>query len=444
MGNLLLRGVRVRGEYVTDATAPAGQSAVPRSPRLAEWRVGWPLVLAATAGMSLTSVGFYSSGVMLGAIHAETGWSRSAITAAQTIAAVLAAATSPLSGVLMDRFGPRRVAIPGTFLLCLGMMAYALIGHSLVQWYAMSVLLSIAVIGLKPNVWTGAVAAVFRESRALAFAIVISGVAISAIIVPSITNALLLRYGWRGAYVGLGLIWGAVVLPLCLLLPVTLRSGATSGPGDQSSQTDLPGVSVAQAVRSPVFARLAAMGLLLSLGFSALLFHFVPLLHDRGIDTTTGARLAGTIGLCQIVGRLVTGSLLDRISGALVGGIALILPVLPILLLLLIHSDNLWLMLALAVLVGLSAGSELDLLTYLATRHFGLRHYGTLFGLLMIALAIGAGLGPVTASAIRDHAGSYNPVLWAIIPTFLLSALAIGTTGPYPDLEAGEGEGVRT
>jgi hypothetical protein len=61
---------------------------------------------------------------------------------------------------------------------------------------------------------------------------------------------------------------------------------------------------------------------------------------------------------------------------------------------------------------------------------------------LMSALAVGTALGPLGASLVRDWAGSYDPVLWAVIPVFLLSALAVGTTGPYPE-PASEGEGGR-
>ena len=90
-------------------------------------------------------------------------------------------------------------------------------------------------------------------------------------------------------------------------------------------------------------------------------------------------------------------------------------------------------MVSIAILIGLSVGSELDVLAYLATRHFGLRHYGTLFGCIISVLAAATALGPVAGSAIRDLTGSYDMLLWATVPAFLISAWAIATTGPYPD-----------
>jgi predicted MFS family arabinose efflux permease len=432
----------MRDPEVSDASASLRHAAVRRSVRLAEWRSHWPLLIAATVGMSLSGVGPYSFGVLLAAIHDDTGWSRGAITLGQTISSGIAVVTAPVSGLLMDRFGPRRIAIPGVVLYAIGMAAFALIDRSLLQYYASFVLVSIAFLGLKPLTWTGALAKVFIESRALAFAVAISGIAIAGAIVPSITNHLVQHYGWRGAYLGLGLVWTAAVLPFCLLLPRSLARSPDAAATPGSAAVVPPGVPVGRALRSPVFARLVVLGFCLTIGFSAVILHFVPLLRDRGIDTTAAAGIAGAIGLFSIAGRLIVGVLLDRFSGALVGAVAAALPVVPIALLLTVGHGSVVVMTMLAVLIGLSAGCEMDLLAYLLSRHFGLRNYGTLFGILMSALAVGTALGPLGASLVRDWAGSYDPVLWAVIPVFLLSALAVGTTGPYPE-PASEGEGGR-
>ncbi len=134
--------------------------------------------------------------------------------------------TAPVSGLLMDRFGPRRIAIPGVFLYGIGMAAFALINRSLLQYYATFVLLSIAFLGLKPLTWTGAVAKVFIETRALAFAVAISGIAIAGAIVPSITNYLVQHYGWRGALRVRArlLIWTVAVLPCCSVVAAQPRT----------------------------------------------------------------------------------------------------------------------------------------------------------------------------------------------------------------------------
>ncbi len=422
---------------MTMTTAPA--SAATHGPDASEWRANWPLVVAATVGMSITGVHLYSLGVLLAPIAAETGWSRTQITLGQTLSSGISSIVAPICGILMDRYGPRRIAIPGTVIFCVGLAAFATIGNSLFHWYMMWTVLAIGLVGLKPNVWTGAVSGVFSASRALAFAIVISGVSLAGALVPIITTFLMQAYGWRGAYVGLGIIWALMLLPLCLLFPKRTRPRA--GPAtDATAAPDLPGLTVRQGLRSRAFARLAISGFAFSIALFGMTFHFVPMLRDRGVDPTVAAGIAGLIGVFSIVGRLVTGVLLDRFPGAIVGGIALLLPIFPVLMLIFVGGGNIPLMIAIAVMIGLSVGSELDVLAYLATRHFGLRYYGTLFGCIISVLAAATALGPVTASAIRDLTGTYDTLIQATIPMFLISAWAIASTGTYPDFSTRTGD----
>lgn len=398
-----------------------------------EWRQHWPLVVAATAGMSISAVHLYSMGALLDPIAQETGWTRTQITFGQTLSAAISILLAPVCGVLMDRFGPRRIAIPGMIVFLLGVMAFATVGNSLVQWYALWALLSLGLLGLKPNVWCGAVSGRFVASRALAFAVVISGTSLGTAIVPSVTVLLYEHYGWRGAYVGLGVLWAVTVLPLCWFYLRTPQDDAKPriDGGSAAPAPDVPGVSVGQGLRSRAFAGLALAGFLFGICIVAIMLHFVPMMIDRGIDRTTAAALAGIVGGCSIIGRLIAGVLLDRFSGRLVGSLSLLLPVLPISLLL--GADvGIAGVAILAILLGLSVGSELDVLAYLATRHFGLRNYGTLFGFIISALAASTSAGPILASWLRDTTGSYDALLWAALPCFAISALAIACLPAYP------------
>ena len=72
-------------------------------------------------------------------------------------------------------------------------------------------------------------------------------------------------------------------------------------------------------------------------------------------------------------------------------------------------------------------------MVYLATRHFGLKHIGVVFGTMAIAMAVGTSLGPVSAGAVYDQFGSYSNFLLLIFPLVTLGAILIGTLGPFPD-----------
>ena len=128
------------------------------------------------------------------------------------------------------------------------------------------------------------------------------------------------------------------------------------------------------------------------------------------------------IGLAVVAGRVGIGGLLDRLNPPLVAASFLILPAVACLLLASGHA----LMLAL-VLIGLSAGAEVDLLAYLASRCFGLRHYAGIYGWLLSAFSLGGGVGPILAGRVHDVTGSYRDALYAGAVLVAIGAALIGS-----------------
>lgn len=135
----------------------------------------------------------------------------------------------------------------------------------------------------------------------------------------------------------------------------------------------LTGASVREGLLSPVFLRLFIASALFTFTIVALVVHFVPILKDRGADAMTAAGVASLVGVFSIVGRLGTGVLLDRYRAAVVGAAAFLLPVVACALLLFAGANRAAQSVAAAV-VGLTLGSEVDVIVYLTTRHFGLKN----------------------------------------------------------------------
>ena len=128
------------------------------------------------------------------------------------------------------------------------------------------------------------------------------------------------------------------------------------------------------------------------------------------------------------------GFLLDRTNGNIVGAASVGLAIIPALMLLLYPGSTM--VAAAAVLIlGLTLGSELDAVAYLATRHFGLKNFGGIFGTISGILAFGTGVGPFFVSLTYDLSRSYNYVLMAYIPLALLAAALFLSLGRYPDFD---------
>ena len=88
------------------------------------------------------------------------------------------------------------------------------------------------------------------------------------------------------------------------------------------------------------------------------------------------------------------------------------------------------------ILIGLAAGSEVDLLPYLTARYFGLKSYGKIYGWQFVMFYSGVGVGPVSFGWVFDHFGSYKLALLWGMPILATGALAIASLGRASPLTA--------
>ena len=86
-----------------------------------------------------------------------------------------------------------------------------------------------------------------------------------------------------------------------------------------------------------------------------------------------------------------------------------------------------------ALIVGISVGAEMEVASYLSSRYFGMRNFGTLFGIIVGLISLASGVGPLIASHIHDRLGSYDLALTFAVPMSLAASILIFTLGRYPD-----------
>jgi MFS family permease len=402
----------------------------------AEWRSYFMLPLAAALGYSTSVIHIYGLGPYFAPLQNEFGWSRAQITIGLTIQTLVNAVLCVPIGALVDRIGPRSIGLIGVLTVS---GAFALLGTatgSHGNWYLLWTILAVGTLPAQATIWTSAVASRFEVSRGLALAVTLCGASIGAAVFPPLATWLIKAHGWRTALLMEGAIWAAITFPMLLLF----FRGARDGQRKQSSSQPAPlaqlsGMSLRDGLRSSVFLRLFIASMLFTFTLIALVVHFVPILKDRGADPMAAAGVASLVGLFSIVGRLGTGVLLDRVRASLVGAGAFMLPILACTLLLLWGQNPAAQSVAAAV-IGLTLGSEIDVIVYLTTRHFGLKNFGALYGGLLTALSIGTAAGPLAAAAIYDAKGSYELFLWLTTLSMGMSAVALVTL-PRPAFAAG-------
>ncbi|MDA2894082.1 MFS transporter [Mycolicibacterium sp. BiH015] len=411
----------------------------------AEWRRYGPVPVAAGLGYSMGVIHVYSLGAFMQPLQDEFGWSRAETSVGLSIVGMAAAVAALPIGLMVDRLGPRRVGLVGAVLMAL---AFGLMGTAtgaMSNWLLLWAVLALASFWVQTTVWTSAVASRFEVSRGLAFAVTLSGGSLAAAVFPPLATVFMGEWGWRGAFFGLAALWGGLVLVAVWFF----FRGAQDGARDDRTSTavlphvgtpehpavELPGVTLAEGLRSTTFYKLLIAAGLFAFTTLGIVVHLVPILRDAGAGPVAAAGTAALVGIFSIVGRLGVGLLLDRFPGRVVGAGAYLVPILGCAALLIDGSSPVSQTVA-AALFGLTLGAEVDVIAYLASRYFGLRSFGGLFGGLVAALSLGTAFGPLAAGATSDHFGGYTNFLILTMALMGLSSLALASLKAPPDWPA--------
>lgn len=404
-----------------------------------EWRASWPAVGAGLVGAAAAQIHFASIGVFIKPISDSMGWTASTVTCGIFISAMVAVPGSPLAGWLAQKFGLARIIMLGLPLFFLAFASVGLLSQSRNEWILGWILVALCGIPVKSNLWLLWVAQKFDAARGMAFAMVMAGAGILAIFIPIVTQLIIESVGWRATFPVLAVTMGLMAIAACLL---GFRA-CPPAPGERmplsEARRDMPGgLSIRKALRSRSFWQIGLISFLIGAGLVSLQVHLVPMFRSKGLDARTAALIAGVFGASALAGRFVAGAFLDRYSAKIIGMLSLLLPALASLMYLAfpIGPET---GAAIAALFGLGVGAEGDVLGYITSRFFGVRSFGTIYGVTSGLFALGAGVGPLAMAQMLDHTGSYRLAMWVIFFALLLCALLFATLGTYPTIAAGDG-----
>lgn len=412
----------------------------------AEWKSGWKLVLAASMGFSFFSVMASATGLFIAPLTAEFGWSRTLVSSGMSISALISAVMSPFFGVLIDRIGTRRLALPGLLLTMASIISFTLNNGAVWLWVALWLIYGLISVSVKSTVWTASVAGVFDKGRGLALGVTLSGTAVAQMVTPMLANALIANYGWRTAFVAMALGWGGIAWVLCWLFlydghdrQKAATAAAAAAQVVEAPVIPLTGLTLAQALRDTALWRIGLCIFIMMALTIGLMVHVFQILTEAGISREYAAMLSSFAGLFGIIGKLVTGSLLDRYRPNWVGGITLGITALAFFFLM--DGVRSPVIIIMAMMVnGYASGTKIQIVGYLTTRYGGLKNFGAIFGVMASLIAAGTGLGPLLGGVIYDMAGNYGPFLLIGTIGSALCGLLIMTLPAYPVWEREPGE----
>jgi len=407
---------------------------------------GWVLVAVAFVTMALGVNARTAFSLLFPPILDEFGWERGLTAGAFSFGFLVSAALSPLVGRWMDRHGPRVVIEVGVGLMASGLMLAPLVRQ---PWHLYATLGVLVGGGGNCLGYTGQSLYLpnwFVRRRGLAMSLAFSGVGVGSVVLLPWLQTLIARAGWRAACWALGLLVLGVLVPLNLLLrhrPADLGlepdgdqpSRAAAGERRATNVVDAAWVAVewtlARALRTARFWWIVVGYFFGLFAWYAVQVHQTKYLVEIGFSPTHAAWALGLVSLVAVPGQIGLGHLSDRIGREwvwTVGSLGFVLCLLA--LLALRHTPTPALLYLMVISQGLLGYSLTSVIGAVPLEIFEGRHYGAIFGTLMLAAIAGGAAGPWVTGALYDVTGGYTLAFWIAIVGSALSALAIWLAAP--------------
>jgi MFS family permease len=392
-------------------------------------RIQASVVLACLLGNTVgtTPIIYSPFGLFLIPISQAFDWPRARVSGVLTLLAFVTAAAYPVVGRLADLNGPRRLILFGNLALGAGVFALGFSPPSVLVFYALFAL--IGVTGAMPSsmMITRVIAGWFDKTRGSMMGITGGlGNGIGATVMPLVALGLMERFGWRGAFFGLGAVVILIGLPTNLFL---LKEPPVARPADPAAPVALEGMTLPQAASTSTFwLMLVSIGLG-SGCLTAVLAHVVPILSDRKFPVGEATAVVSVFAMVTAGWQIVVGWLLDR-----TGSPKMVAPLFLVAvagLLTLEHGTTLPVLILGGALLGIGMGTEFGALPYFISRYFGLRRFGMIAGVMYSAVIIAQGITPLLMDLDFDHRRSYVLSLHVIEIVLVANAAMIACLPAY-------------
>jgi len=382
-------------------------------------------VLAVCFALSVLGRGLGESfTVFLLPISQSFSWDRAEIISIYSLAALAGGLSAPFIGRLFDRSGPRAVYSLGLALLGSAFLAAAY-AQQLWQFQlslGLCVGLGIACIGNVPN--SILLGRWFGPKLPTAIAVVYSATGAGVLILLPLSQVLIDRVGWRGAYQIFGATALVMLIPLLFLPWKLFASGSATLARNAAAEVIDEGWTLLSAMRHHAFWALFCTFFFTAVGMFALSAQIVAYLIDAGFPPLQAATAWGFSGVVLLFGMLGV-TWLDGIIGRRRSVLfSYALSIIGIGLLWLLKSyPNVWLLTAFVVTFGSMIGSRGPLITATAMKIFRGERVGTIFGTISIGSGLGSAFGSWAGGLIHDMTGGYDALLLFALVSVILGMI---------------------
>lgn len=386
--------------------------------------IAFVVFLAFTLTVGITQ---YSFGVFVTEIEADLGWSRAEITAAVSFFALAGIAALP-AGWLLDRYGARPVMAVSIAALAVSQILRPWMTE-VWQFYALSALQFAAMPGAVIITAGRVVGEWFEENRGRAMGLTAMGANFGGIIFASLTATLITTIGWRASYFVYGLLFAALVPVVLIVVRDRPRAAPAAGEPAGDRNAMIAGATVREALRSRTFWLVTLALVLVTMTYGAVLPQVVPHLENEGVPKAEAAAALSLFALFGMCGKVSFGWMTERLPSRYVMTACIGCQVTGLWVLLAAGSAS-WFWAAVPVF-GLGFGALGAVMPLLVQETFGLRAFGTIFGLINFATLGSALAGPLFVGASFEATGSYRFAFMTLSVIFVFAAVTVAFAGPY-------------
>ena len=394
-------------------------------------------IVAAGFFIQATAIGaMFTYGVFFKEFQAEFGWSRALISGASSLAFLIMGAGGIIAGTLNDRIGPRIIMTVSGASLGIG---YILMSWMETPWQLYLLYGLFVGIGFSTHdvITLSTVARWFVKRRGMMTGLVKVGTGAGQFGVPLIATGLIAAFGWRDAYLIVGVVSLVILVALAQLMKRDPQGIGLLPDGDShhrrslTSSIEVPSLPLRKVARTIQFWTICFAEFAIFFCLLTTIVHIVPHARDQGLSPASAAAVLATIGAVSMLGRIVMGTTNDRIGGKRSLSICLILLVCSLIWLQV--AGNAWMLFFFAVIYGFAHGGLFTVMSPTVAELFGTGSHGLLFGMILFSGTIGGSAGPLLAGYVFDVTGSYQVAFMALTALALIGLVLIRSLGVPAD-----------
>lgn len=417
---------------MTASTSPVLPSLPPRNSRiirLTPFYYGWVILAVGMLGIVMMGPSqTFTVSLFIDHLVAELGISRSLVSLIYGVSTLTASFMLPITGRLVDRYGARRLIVIDALTFGLAIM---LLSQLRGPWSLLGMFLIVRFLGFGSMqlISNNVIAQWFVRRRGFVMGIAGQSLAVSLLLYPALSSWLIGELGWRMAWVALGALALAVMLPIGWLffrdrpeLYGLLPDGNKPTAAEREAVRHEEHWTLAEARRTPIFWLFFAACTALSMIIAGVVFHQTSLFQAHGADGSLTVMSFQLQALFAIIGNLGLGYLLDFVPARRLLALQMLCLIGALVQLLLLHDT-----LSVAIysaLIGLTAGSFRVMDATVWARYFGRLHLGSIRGATMIGTVGGTALGTYILGLGYDLLGNYDVALYSLLGLLVLITIA--------------------